>query len=111
MAREKLSQFDTAPDLIDFDFFVGVRDNEDGTFSNYKYTYEQLAAKFAKSVITANADGETITDDFFDTHTISSIIASNQAYIATVDFEQVGNSVTWLNGNTFYTGQKLLAQV
>lgn len=110
MAREKLSEFNTAPDLIDFDYFVGVRDNEDGSYTNYKYTYEQLAAKFARTVVEIGADGDTITDSFIEGGTVGFILTAGFGYVNGIDFEQAGDSITMTNGTTFSTGQKVMLQ-
>lgn len=109
MAREKLSAFTTAPSATDMDFFVGVRDNGDGTFSNYKYTLAQIKAG-GKQVVTSTEDGKSMTDDYFS-NPISVLLTDSQAYALDIDFEQDGETITWLNDNRFYIGQQLQAQI
>lgn len=113
MARIKLSAFDTAPSLESMDFFVGVRDNGDGSFSNYKYTYAQIAALAAGGQqvrITVDADGNTITNAFFETTTINKIFTNGQVYLSDVDFSQTDDTITGIT-ITFYTGQVLIASL
>jgi hypothetical protein len=113
MATLKLSGFDTAPDLIDVDFFIGVRDNGDGTFSNYKYTYAQVAALASGATqvrITVGADGSTITNSFFSTNTITKIFTNNQVYLSDVDFTQSGDTITGVT-ISFYETQVLIASI
>ena len=114
MSRQKLSAFDTAPDLITMDYFVGVRDNEDGTFSNYKYTYAQIAALASaapKARIVVTTDGDSLTDVFFETNTIDMIVTQNQIYLSDVDFTQTTDTITWINGMLFFAGQTINALV
>lgn len=113
MSRIKLSQFDTAPDLVSMDYFIGVRDNGDGTFTNYKYTYAQIAALAAggnQVRITVDADGTTLTNAFFETATINKIFTNNQCYLSEQDFTQSGDTITGVT-ISFYAGQLLIASV
>lgn len=65
----------------------------------------------AKKFITVTEDGTSLTDVFFANHVIVSISTNNQMYISdNVDFSQLGDTITWTNGNSFYTGQVILAQ-
>ena len=113
MAKEKLSVFPEAPDLINVDYFIGVRDNQDGTFTNYKYTYAQVAALAAgapQKRITVLDTGDTLTDDFFATNEITEIVTQGQVYISEEFFTQSGDTITG-NGITFTEGQVLIAKV
>lgn len=113
MAKEKFSSISEAVDLTSFDSFVGIRDNGDGTFSNYRFTYAQIAALAQgsnKKIITVTDDGSTLTDVFFDTNTITEIDTNNQVYIVGVDFSQNGDTITGLT-ITFFIGQVLIAKV
>lgn len=95
------------------DYFIGVRDNGDGSFSNYKYTYAQIAALAAggnQVRITVDADGNIITNAFFETTTINKIFTNGQVYLSDVDFSQVGDTITGIT-ITFYTGQVLIASL
>lgn len=113
MAQLKLSQFDTAPSLASMDYFVGVRDNGDGTFSNYKYTYAQIAALASAGAsvrITVSSDSNELTNAFFEDNTITYIYTYGQVYISGVDFTQSGDTITGIT-ISFSTGQVLIAKV
>jgi hypothetical protein len=63
----------------------------------------------AKKRIVVDVDGDSFTNSFFGEHTIIEIVTSNQSYIYDTDFTQDGSTITWINGNTFYDGQVILA--
>lgn len=110
MGRVKFSQLDEAPDLSSASNIVGIYDNGDGTYTNYLYTYAQLAALAqgaSKKTITVATTGFTLTDVFFS-NTISYIVANSQVYIAGVDFTQSGTTLTG-TVISFYTGQVIIA--
>lgn len=109
MAREKLSAFTTAPDATNMDFFVGVRDNGDGTFSNYKYTLAQIQTG-GTARITVAESGDTITDSFFESNTISTLFTDRSVYISDIDFTQDGGSIRGI-GISFYETQVIIASV
>lgn len=67
-------------------------------------------ASGAKKLIIIDEDGESYTDAFFALHNIIEIVTNNQAYLVDVDFTQSGSTITWINGNSFYNGQTILAQ-
>jgi len=108
MANIKLSAFTIQPSITSMDYFVGVRDNGDGTFSNYKYTATQLTSQLKKTITVAST-GSTLTDSFFS-NTLSEIVMNNQSYIATVDFSQAGNVITGIT-ISFVSGQKIIAKI
>jgi len=113
MAREKLSIFPVPADLQSVDFFIGVRDNGDGTFTNYKYTYAQVAAlaSGAPSIrITVDTDGDTLTNSFFADNNISAIATQGQYYLSEAFFTQSGDTITGV-GISFSVGQILIAYV
>lgn len=63
----------------------------------------------AKKRIVVDENGDSFTNSFFGEHTIIEIVTSNQSYIYDTDFTQSGSTITWINGNTFYDGQVILA--
>lgn len=114
MAKEKLSIFPIAPDLSDVDYVIGVRDNGDGTFTNYKYTPEQIAAYVGsagastKRIVVADS-GDSLTDIFFS-NAINAILTNNQTYLLDVDYTQDTGTET-ITGTTisFFETQVLIA--
>jgi len=113
MAKEKFSQLPIAPTLTSMDYFIGIRDNNDGTFSNYLFTYAQiaaLAASGANAIITVAESSPSLTDSFFADHTISLIISNGQTYVASINFTQSGDTITGIDIQ-FYENQILQARV
>lgn len=109
----QLKNIATSEDLISFDYFIGTRDNNDGTYTDRKFTYAQVAALAAGATqvrVTVDADGSTITDAFFETNIISMIFTNNQAYISEQDFTQLGDTITGVT-ISFFAGQLLIAKV
>jgi hypothetical protein len=95
-----------APDVSGMDYFIGTRDNGDGTSSDYKYSLAQIAGATRKA-ITVGTTAATLTDSFFS-NTISSIMANNQAFVVGDDFTQSGTTITLLSG-IFISGKTIIA--
>ncbi|MGC4058182.1 MAG: hypothetical protein QM743_08695 [Chitinophagaceae bacterium] len=122
MANEKLSVFTTAPDIVDVDFFIGVRktgqQDQQGNdiYVNRKYTPEALIAYLKLKMrkrITVVADnigggGSTLTDPFFS-DTIEEIATLTQNFIRGENFTQSGTTIT-IKDSSFYDGQILIAK-
>lgn len=111
MARIKLSAFDTAPDVNSFDYFVGVRDNDDGTFSNYKYTAAQIAAQSRLVYIIEDDGTDHITDAWIEGKDIQVAFAGGAAYLEGENFTVDGDTVTFLDRVVFSVGQKVILMV
>lgn len=108
MAREKLSAFNTAPDVNEMDYFVGVRDNGNGTFSNYKYTAAQIAEN-ARLVYIITEDGtDHITDPWIEGKDIQIALAGGASYLEGENFTVLGDTVTFLDRIAFSLGQKVI---
>ncbi len=112
MADKKFIQITEASTLPEEAYIVGT-EGTTGSSTDYRYTVPQIANTINTvnvKKIDANADGVTITDAFFG-EAIQIIFTSGQAYIIDVDFTQItgSNSVTLINGSTFYIGQVLIA--
>lgn len=60
----KISQFPTASELTPNDYVAMVRDNLDGTYTNYKVNVPILAPYISKAIL-ITVGGTTITDDYF----------------------------------------------
>lgn len=75
-------------------YLIAVIDNEDDTFTEVKFSLQQLIGGLRKN-ISITADGATLTDDFF-AETINTIYskADNVTYITGVDFTQDGTTIT-----------------
>ncbi len=58
------------------------------------------------AIVIASVNGNTLTDPFLLTNTISEIVTNNQAYLVGADFTQTGNLITGID-ISFYTGQIL----
>jgi hypothetical protein len=115
----KFQQINIAPSIDAMSYFVGVHDNGDGTYSDYRFTSTQIATFFsgAGPLITAGSGGYTIggggttlTGSYF-TNTISEIATNLQTYLLGADFTQTSTTITLLNGMTFNTGQILRAKI
>jgi hypothetical protein len=115
----KFQQINIAPTVDAMSYFVGVHDNGDGTYSDYRFTTGQIGAYFsgASPVITAGSGGYTIggggstlTGSFF-ANTIIEIVTNLQSYLAGADFTQSGTTITLLNDMTFNSGQFLRAKL
>lgn len=114
-------QIDVAPSLDGFAYFVGTRDNNDGSFTDYRFTYAQIIAAAtgsAKQLITCGIDysistvdapNDTLSGPYFF-NPIQFIIANGGAFILGSDFTQdtVGQSIKWINGAQFQSGQKII---
>jgi len=112
MAYIKVSMFDVAENLDTDSFITGVQQTG-STYTNVNYTYAQFAALAtgsSKVIITVPADGNTITDAFFDGQTISIIYAYNQTYLVGQDFTQTGDTITTTSFSLF-AGQTIIAQI
>ena len=112
MADKKLIQIPEASTLPTDGFIVGT-EGTTGSSTDYRYTVPQIANTINTvnvKKIEADADGVTITDVFFE-NDIQIVFTSGQAYIIDVDFTQDtgANSITLINGSTFYIGQILIA--
>lgn len=106
----KLSQIPAASSFTLTDTLVGVRNNGDGTFTDYLYTGAQVMAFVSannQAELTITIAGTHITNDFF-VNPISLIVTNGQAYIANVDFTQVGETLTFTNGASYTVGQVVL---
>lgn len=108
MPNKKLSQIPLPASLNGTETFVGVRDNGDTTFSDYRYSISEIASIGRKRIIVP-ATGPTLTDVFFS-NTISEIVADNQVYISGDDFTQVGTTITGVT-ISFTSGQKIIAKI
>lgn len=62
-------------------------------------------------IVTVAANGNTITDSFLLTNTISEITTQGQSYLVGVDFTQTGGTITGINGLTFFAGQIVKLEV
>lgn len=115
MANVKFSELDLTT-LDALSSIVGIKDNGDGTFTNYRFSSAQITSFVlanSRKVITAataniGAGGTTLTDAFFS-DTINEIVTNSQAYILGIDFTQTGTTITALNFG-FYDTQKLIAK-
>lgn len=106
----KFSELDVQDTLASVDLIVGIKDNGDGTFTNYTYSYSGIiaAAKTeTRKAITATTDSSDLTDSWIDGKDIQCIITQSQAYLLDEDYTQSGDTITGLN-ITFFTGQKIL---
>lgn len=108
----KISQLTTAPDTSGEILFPGIKNNGDGTYTNYKYTNDQVAAIAAAGsslLFTVTGDSVNISDAFFALP-VSDIITQGQAYIVGVELTQdlTTQTLTLVNGSTFITGQIVL---
>lgn len=115
MANIKFSEL-SLNTLDSLSSIVGIKDNGDGTFTNYRFSAAQLTAFVLSSTrkrieaLSANigAGGTTLTDPFFS-ETISEITTNTQSYISGVDFTQSGSIITGVN-MSFYDTQILIAK-
>lgn len=98
-----------SPDVTTMDYFLGTRNNGDGTGTDYLYTYTQIAATLKKTIIVATG-GTTLTDSYFS-NSISEIVAYNQTWVIGEDFTQTGTTITLINGSAFLSGQKIIAKI
>ncbi len=57
-------------------------------------------------IVIAPLNGNTLTDVFLQTHTISEIVTQGQSYLVGVDFTQTGDTITGID-ISFFTGQVL----
>jgi hypothetical protein len=108
MPNKKLSQIPPASSINGTEVLVGVRDNGDGTFTDYTYPATSIAGMGRKRIIVP-ANGDTLTDPFF-ANTITEIIADNQVYISVDDFTQSGTTITGVT-ISFTSGQKIIAKL
>ena len=107
MANEKFSQLTTGTaGSAGTDYYAGVRDNGDGTYTNYKYP-----TSGAKKIITVAAAGASLTDVFF-ANSVTYLMSNNQIFIIGVDFSQdtATNTITGIT-TTFAAGQVLIAVI
>ncbi len=110
MANIKFSELPEAPELSGLDFIVGIKDNEDATFTNYIYPAAEFMAyvtSLSRKMITVGSDGTEIIDSWIDGKSIQSIITNGQAYLLDVDYTQAGDTLSGV-GISFYTSQKVL---
>jgi hypothetical protein len=110
MANIKFSELPQSPDLLGLDYIVGIRDNEDTTFTNYIYPATEFMAyvtSLSRKMITVASDGTEITDSWIDGKSIQAIITNGQAYLLDVDYTQAGDTLSGV-GISFYTSQKVL---
>jgi hypothetical protein len=109
----KFSELEDAPALDATSSFVGIIDNGDGTYQNILYTYGQIAALVSgnnKVRITVETSGDTLTNVFFATNTISEIVTNGQSYLSDVNFTQDGDTITGID-ISFYETQVLIAKI
>jgi hypothetical protein len=113
---EKISVLPSASTCADLAFFVGIKNNGDGTYTTQKFSLAQLKAEIAttdKKLITvaAGPDSHDLVDSFFAT-TISEISTQGQCYLNGVDFTQ-NIGATKITGSviSFTAGQKILAKI
>jgi hypothetical protein len=104
----KLYEIPAALTLTSADTLVMVRDNGDGTHTDYRIAPENLGALTSKE-ITVGTGGTTLSDAFFS-NTIRIILTDGQAYIRNVHFTQASTTITG-TAITFYAGQKLIAMI
>ncbi len=102
----KLYEIPAALTLTDADTIVMVRDNGDGTHTDYRIAPEHLGTLTSKEITVATG-GATLSDVFFN-NTIRIILTDGQAYIRNVQFTQASTTITG-TAITFYAGQKLIA--
>lgn len=96
----KISEIAEAPGFNSMSFFTGVQDNGDGTFTNYNFSPAQLIAYVSSQTwifITPQATSPSITNNWFATHAVSEIRGDNTIYFIDTDFQQIGDTITWLN--------------
>jgi len=94
------------------DTFVSVRDNGDGTFTDFRATVEKVNIP-GRKLITVPTTAGTLTDSFFSSP-ISELIVEgtpNETYIFIVNFTQSGTTITGIGGLTFTAGDRILARV
>lgn len=106
--RTELKNITTASDVSNMDYFIGTHNNGDGTYTDYKFTYDQLASLGSKRILVIDTQN-TLIDPFFE-NIISEIVTDRQSYISDVDFTQSGNEITGITFS-FYDGQILIAKV
>lgn len=102
----KLYEIPAALTLTSADTLVMVRDNGDGTHTDYRIAPENLGTLTRKK-ITVGTGGATLSDAFFS-NTILMLITDNQAYINGVDFTQASTTITGTT-ITFFAGQVVIA--
>lgn len=108
----KISALNTIPSLSSFALFTGVLNNEDGTFTNYNFTPQQLLTFIGtnnKVKFTVGTTGNTITNGFFS-NIISKIYTNYQVYLAGDDFTQSGTTITGVT-ISFSSGQTIMAEI
>lgn len=113
MATIKFSDLTNAPAFAELDFIAGVRDNGDGSFTNFKYTTEDITNQVLSSsrmLITASEDGDDLFDSWLDGKDIQVLFTDKAAYLRDIDFTQTGGIITGVT-ISFYTGQKIYAQI
>lgn len=103
--------------LASTDTFLIVRDNGDGTSTDYRASYSELVSLVLATVRTAitagsggytiGGGGTTLTGAYFS-NTISMISTNGQSYIAGTDFTQSGTTITGVT-ISFFSGQTLVA--
>lgn len=107
---KKISQVIKSDNITDKDYFLGVRDNGDGTYSDFLYSPAQVVGA-NKKIINVVVGGQTLTDTFFSNQ-ISEIITDAQVYIVGIDFT-IDTTTQTITGLTisFRTGQTLIAVI
>jgi hypothetical protein len=111
MPLKKFSQLPDAPGFGAGDILIGIRDNGDGTYKNYKYSAAEVIAHVlavTRKVITAEADSDSLVDGWLADKVVMMLITDRQTYIAGQDFTQDGDTITGIT-ITFYTDQKIIA--
>jgi hypothetical protein len=103
----KHSDDSIAPELNAMTLFVGIQDNGDGTYTNYNFTPSQLASYFGSLKYTSTVDGAAVTAATISGRAVTALLTDRAAYQIDEDFTQSGNTITWVNNNTFYNGQKM----
>jgi hypothetical protein len=111
MPNIKFSELNTAPDLSELDYIVGIRYNEETElYENYTYpanTFKEYVKALSRKIITVSEDGNSITDNNFTGNEVQALLTDNQVYIRDVDFTQDEDTITGLI-ISFYTSQKIL---
>lgn len=114
MSDIRFDQIASAPSITTAAYFVGTFDNGDGTFTDYRYSYNQLLEslriRFSKTII-CPSDSATLVDVFF-ANPVSMIVTGTQTYILSVDYTQnTGTNTITGTTITFSTGQIILARL
>lgn len=118
---KKLIAITPAPSITTMSYLVGVLDNGNGTGNDYRFSFAQVIAYVStinKLTITAGVgytvgnSGASLTGPFFS-NPLSEIVTNKSSYIIDVDFSQdvPSQTIEWLEGDVFVTGQTLIAKI